>query len=157
MRSLVVALLILSAPALAAAPKSSDAAPIAAKLAKQTLTEKRWNQMVQAMDEQMSQGFAQHGQALSAEELEKLKTEMHQLLNYQEMTDFLAGVLLKYYTADEMKQLEAFYRSPVGQKALDLQPEVMRDSMGFVQSKLAKEMPGIMQRVKGSAPAESGK
>lgn len=72
---------------------------------------------------------------------------MNKLLSYQEMLDISAGLYKKYYTDDEIKQLAAFYASPLGQKSIATQPKVVADTQGLVQAKFAEAMPAIMATV----------
>jgi hypothetical protein len=85
-----------------------------------------------------------------------VKQAVDEMLPYQEMCDFLAGVLVKYYSVDEMRQLAAFYRSPLGKKALQIQPDLSRDTMAFVQTKLSRELPAVMQRLEAKHRAAQG-
>ena len=45
------------------------------------------------------------------------------------MIDEVATVYARNFTADEMQQLIAFYRGPVGQKFLEKMPGIMQESM----------------------------
>ena len=45
----------------------------------------------------------------------------------------IAGLYAKFFTADELRQLTAFYRGPVGQKFLQIMPRIMQDSMTIGQ------------------------
>lgn len=154
MRPLLVSLsLLLAVPALAAAPAHEDAAKVAASLAQLTLPHAQWDRMMKAMNEQLSQNLAAQGHALPPEQQAQLVAELQKMVDYQEMSDFLAGLFLKYYSVDEMHQLDAFYRSPVGKKALQIQPELMRDTMGFVQTRIATAMPAVIQRMEAAKPS----
>jgi hypothetical protein len=68
-----------------------------------------------------------------------------------ELADQMATLYARNFTADEMKQMTAFYLSPVGQKFLEKMPTVAQQSMQIgqafgqkvaieLQSKLAEEM-----------------
>ncbi len=63
---------------------------------------------------------------------DKLRAAFAKLLNYQELLDFQAGLLAKYYTSAELTELGRFYGTPLGKKALNLLPQVIQDVMGFV-------------------------
>jgi uncharacterized protein len=51
-----------------------------------------------------------------------------------EMADQIASVYARNFTPDEMRQLVAFYRGPLGQKFLEKMPTVMQESMSVGQS-----------------------
>jgi hypothetical protein len=46
-----------------------------------------------------------------------------------ELIDQIAGIYGRNFTAGELRQATAFYRSPVGQKFLDRQPAMMQETM----------------------------
>jgi uncharacterized protein len=45
-----------------------------------------------------------------------------------EMLQKLVPIYYKYYTLDDLKQLNEFYKSPLGQKVIDTKPMIMKDS-----------------------------
>ena len=53
---------------------------------------------------------------------------------YDELTDVLAGVYAANFTADELHDMATFYRSPTGQKVLQLVPVVAQQSMQVGQA-----------------------
>jgi hypothetical protein len=50
-----------------------------------------------------------------------------------EFTGAIAVIYASHFTADELRQLTAFYRGPVGQKFLQIMPKIMQDSMTIGQ------------------------
>ena len=50
-----------------------------------------------------------------------------------EFTGAIAVLYASHFTADELRQLTAFYRGPVGQKFLQIMPTTMQDSMTIGQ------------------------
>jgi hypothetical protein len=46
-----------------------------------------------------------------------------------EFAGAMEGVYATYFGADELRQLTAFYRTPVGQKFLQVMPKIAQDSM----------------------------
>jgi hypothetical protein len=51
-----------------------------------------------------------------------------------ELVDQMASVYARNFTPDEIRQLAAFYRTPVGQKFLEKMPTVMQESMSLGQA-----------------------
>jgi uncharacterized protein len=51
-----------------------------------------------------------------------------------ELTDQMATLYARNFTADEIRQMTAFYRSPVGQKFLEKMPVVAQQSMALGQA-----------------------
>ena len=50
-----------------------------------------------------------------------------------EFTGAIAVIYASHFTVDELRQLTAFYRGPVGQKFLQVMPRIMQDSMTIGQ------------------------
>jgi hypothetical protein len=46
-----------------------------------------------------------------------------------EFVEAIAGVYAQHFTADELRKLTQFYKEPVGQKFIQLMPQIMQDSM----------------------------
>jgi hypothetical protein len=63
-------------------------------------------------------------------------------LNVDEMVAQVVPVYEKYLTVEEIQGLLAFYRSPLGQKIIAVQPKIMQDSMivmrVYVEQRLAE-------------------
>jgi hypothetical protein len=47
----------------------------------------------------------------------------------QELVTAMGAIYASHFNADELRQLTAFYKAPVGQKFLQIMPVIMRDSM----------------------------
>jgi hypothetical protein len=71
---------------------------------------------------------------VTEQEVKEIEAAVREIASYQEMVDLTAGLLAKYYTLDEIHQLAAFYKSPLGQKSMRIMPDLMRDSMGAMQA-----------------------
>ncbi|WP_448953242.1 DUF2059 domain-containing protein [Labrys neptuniae] len=69
--------------------------------------------------------------------------------------------LAKFYTTrfseDELKQLIAFYQSPVGKKLATQQQEILRDSMPVVQGWTRELQDSVMKRVREEVEKKGGK
>jgi hypothetical protein len=61
-----------------------------------------------------------------------------------ELIDPMASVYARNFSADEMRQLATFYRSPAGQKFLDKMPTVMQESMSLGQA-FGQQIAGELQ------------
>jgi len=52
---------------------------------------------------------------------------------FTELSDSIAGIYASNFTVDEMHDMVTFYKSPTGQKLLERQPTITRDSMAAGQ------------------------
>jgi uncharacterized protein len=50
-----------------------------------------------------------------------------------EIVEQIAAIYARNFTADEMREVTAFYRGPTGQKFLEKQPVILQDSMAIGQ------------------------
>ena len=60
-------------------------------------------------------------------------TKFQQKMNTREMIDLIIPVYDKYYTLEDLKAVNAFYQTPVGQKVLSTLPQVMQETMKIGQ------------------------
>jgi hypothetical protein len=58
-------------------------------------------------------------------------------LRWEDVRDDFVRAYARVYTEDEARQLAAFYRTPVGQKSLRVQPQLAADVRRILQSRLA--------------------
>jgi len=57
------------------------------------------------------------------------------------------AIYSRYFTPQEMDQLAAFYRTPTGQKTLNMLPQLAQESMRAGQSIVAPRMQAALQKV----------
>jgi hypothetical protein len=58
--------------------------------------------------------------------------------------DGIALIYARNFTADELRQLTAFYRGPIGQKFLEKMPQIAQESMAMGQ-KFGQELAGNLR------------
>ena len=51
----------------------------------------------------------------------------------EQFTDTVAQIYARNFTVDELRQIQAFYRSPTGQKLIDRTPAIAQESMALGQ------------------------
>jgi hypothetical protein len=64
-------------------------------------------------------------------------------------------VFAKHFTAKEMRELAAFYESPVGRKAVAVMPGALREAKDVAQRMAIGMIPEIIQRVNETAQREA--
>jgi hypothetical protein len=87
-----------------------------------------------------------------AEDAKRINDRVMQL--FRERIDFkkITGevsyeIMDKYYTADELKDLIAFYKTPTGQKAIKLMPQIFADSIQKMSERLTPQLMPIVNQV----------
>lgn len=118
-------------------------------------------QMQAAQFQQMAGGVA------GTEEVASLQDEIMDMISaemsWDNLKDDYIGIYSDTFTADELRGIIEFYKSPVGQKFVEKMPELQRRSMELSQKQTLELMPKIqsksqevMQKVRaasGDAPS----
>ena len=60
---------------------------------------------------------------------DKFWDEVEKEINPNELIEMMIPVYVKYYSEEDVKQLIAFYESPLGQKYISVSPQVTQDAM----------------------------
>ena len=71
-----------------------------------------------------------------------------------EMMAEIGPLYARHYSVAELKQLSAFYRTPLGQKMLALSPRLAAESMAIGQKIVAPRLNGLMLEVMQNAQAK---
>jgi hypothetical protein len=141
--------------ALAQTPAPS---PAAIALAKQILTEKKASliyknaavNVIMNMKNVLLQQNLNYSKDLN-EVADKLAAEMKD--RDGEIADAMAKIYASNFTEAELKDLLAFYSSPVGKKSLEVDPRVVNDSMSYIDGWAQK----FSEEVNGKIRAEMRK
>lgn len=73
---------------------------------------------------------------LSAEDKKEILQKMAGVLDADAMRGMSARILTAYYTPEELVDMAAFYRSPVGRKSLVVAPKILADITDVMSPKL---------------------
>ena len=65
---------------------------------------------------------------------------------------FRSPVYARHYTLDEVRQLSAFYKTPVGHKSLVVMPQLMAESMAVSNQVLGPRLNKLMQSISKNKP-----
>jgi len=76
----------------------------------------------------------------------KMKSALEGSVSYDEITKWGANVYSAHFTLSELRQLIAFYTSPLGHKLLQDQPEIGQQSMRQVLMAVDHRLPPAMKR-----------
>jgi len=142
---------LLTAPALAQSAGPGDALQAAKELQSVMsgdLIKQMVDQMMTAMWPSVENDLKSK---VNAAVLSEIRGEFQRItLKYvQAMQDEAPAVYAKYFSAEELRALSAFYRSPTGIKALTVMPKVMGESMQI----MANRMPDLQKELSASIEA----
>jgi uncharacterized protein len=134
-RSTLVAVPMLAITLLCAAPAASQSpAPEATAAARELLTTMRMADQLKAivplLMKQMGPAIVQ-GRPEVERDLNALMPIMLELVDKRsgELVEATATIYVRHFTAEEMRQLTAFYRQPVGQKLLEKLPVITQEAL----------------------------
>ncbi len=88
-----------------------------------------------------------------------MRAFFNKYLDWAAVKPDLVRVYALTYTEDEMRQLGAFYQTPLGKRLLESTPEVAARSAEITQRRVMEHMPELQQRIMqqmqggGSTPA----
>jgi hypothetical protein len=138
---------LLAAVAVSAQEPGADADRIAAakELMEVTGVTKQMDGMVQAMGEGFRKGARDAADGAAADKLgDEFDRHMQRLMSYrQAMLDEFAVLYAKRFSAEELRAVAGFYRSPTGQKFVEAMPALMQDGaqIGMKYSQKALQAP----------------
>ncbi len=67
---------------------------------------------------------------------------------FEEMMRATAGVYARHFTVTELRQIAAFYKTPVGVKTLTIMPQLMNESMLIGQQIVMPRIGKVMEKLK---------
>lgn len=147
--SVVIALALAGQAAHAQQQPSAAAIATAKELITVTGATQLFNPLIAGVVEQAKLLYLQQDPGLSKDVNEigaKLRTDLAP--RYVELTDEVARLYASSFTEQELKDILVFYKSPAGQKMLQVQPQVIDNSMKFAQTwanKLSDEVVAKMR------------
>ena len=60
---------------------------------------------------------------------ENLFEEFTSEVNFDELTELIIPIYDKHFSHDDIKELIAFYQTPIGKKLIEKQPDIIKESM----------------------------
>ena len=138
-----------AAPA-AAAPAPMAIKPGAADLARLLLPREAWSRSMGMLAQDTQQRLQSHpGSQLTfpADFPAKVRAEVEAALPYDELITLHAQELSAAYTEGELADLLGFYRTPSGQKFLQVMPGVSGRVEQATRQRMEKRMPEVMTRL----------
>jgi hypothetical protein len=148
-RAAVLAIALLAAPSAFAQTPSAAAVATAHQLVNVTGATALFSPLIAGVVEQAKLLYLQQNPAL-AKDLNEIAAKMRTDLQprFVEVQNEVAKLYAQHFTDKELKEILAFYQSPVGKKVLAEQPKVVDGSMRFAQdwaNKLSEEVTAKMR------------
>ena len=150
----VVTMLALARPAQA---QDTPAAPPPARMraAEELLVamdmERTFTRTMEAMIEQQK---AQN--EVFAQNEAEFRAFFRRYMGWEELRPDFVRLYAETYTEDELRQLAAFYRTPLGRRVMETIPQLSTRSTEITQRRVMEHMPELISRIMGATPTPSG-
>ena len=69
-------------------------------------------------------------------------------VGYEALKNELAEIYLKHFSVDEIRQITAFYRSPVGRKMKTVSADILLESNELAKKRMEAEIPNFFKELK---------
>lgn len=83
-------------------------------------------------------------------------TDFRNEVNAKELTDLIVPIYARHFNHNDIKQLIAFYNTPIGKKLVALQPQIMQESMAAGQKWGAKVGQRAMKKIQERKKKQGG-
>ncbi|UZE95658.1 DUF2059 domain-containing protein [Alkalimarinus alittae] len=98
-----------------------------------------FSQTVQQMN------LSEEKKAEAAKYQQRLNEIMEEELSWSKLKGQFVDVYVDVFSEEELKELVAFYKSPLGKKLIVKMPQLMQESMGLAQKQMQSIIPKIKQ------------
>lgn len=147
----MVILLIASLASTAHADQASHRQAVL-KLLEVTNARQMQDQMIVQINNMVEKQFdALDLDANGQEAARKVKKDMagwlSELLTWDAMKEVYVDIYMDVFTEDEIKEMTAFYQSPLGRKMLQKMPLLLQTTFARTQEMIQKKMPDIQKRL----------
>jgi len=106
--------------------------------------------MIPAMATQMQSEMKDSTAKARSEEVMKIAMKTVKELS-PKLTDMMTSIYEKYYTESEINDFLVFYKSPTGQKSINIMPQIMKEMMDDMMKNYIPEMQKTLKARIGDA------
>jgi uncharacterized protein len=150
MSPVLVLVLLLGADPAASDPELAEQRAVALQLVELVQPESSYRSGLQQMMDQMlppleAQARA-NGKPLPPDVRQRMMAALLEVVPYAEMKQWTAELYAQRFTTAELKQLVAFYRTPLGRKLASKLPELMGEAGKKVSSVMPERLPAALKR-----------
>ena len=143
--ALLVALLLHADPA-----PSAEQRAVALQLVELVQPESSYRAGLQQMMDQMTPSLEAQaratGKPLPPDYKQRMNAALLDVMPYPEMKQWSADIYAQRFTVPELKELVAFYRTPVGRKVAAKLPEIMGEVGKKITAVVPERLPGALRR-----------
>ena len=118
----------------------------ALELVKMVVPHETYDQMMEQMTAAMSDQFRKAGEKLPADFDKKITAAVNDVMSYDDVLSWTAEIYAARFTVEELKDIENFYRTPVGKKVMKLLPELSAEIGKKIATILPERMPAALKK-----------
>lgn len=150
MSPVLLVTLLLGADPAAGSPELTEQRALALQIVELVQPEPTYRAGLQQMIDQMlpsveAQARAS-GKPLPADFRQRMNAAVLEVIPYAEMKQWSAEIYARRFTAAELRELLAFYRTPVGRKLASKLPEIMGEVGKKMNTVLPERLPAALRR-----------
>jgi uncharacterized protein len=82
----------------------------------------------------------------------QMRTFLNKYLSWAGMKDDMLNIYTTEFTEDELKQLTAFYQTPLGKKTVQKMPALMQKGAEISQKRLQEHLPELQAAIQSAGP-----
>ena len=82
----------------------------------------------------------------------QMRTFLNKYLSWASMKDDMLNIYTSEFTEDELKQLTAFYQTPLGKKTVSKMPALMQKGAEISQKRLQEHLPELQAAIQAAGP-----
>ena len=131
-------------------PASAEQRVVALQLVELVQPESSYRAGLQQMMDQMVPSLEAKaratGKPLPPDYKQRMNAALLDVMPYPEMKQWSADIYAQRFTVAELKQLVAFYRTPVGRKVAAKLPEIMGEVGKKITAVVPERLPGALRR-----------
>jgi len=137
----------------------SESAVFAEELLTLLNVQKNMDAMFQQMAKIQDQSLNSTGATPEAKERQQkirevMNAEMKSIVNWETLKPMFISIYSETFTPDELREMITFYKTPIGQKWLEKQPQLQMATMQRMQSIMAEAQPKMLEAIKRAMQVE---
>ncbi len=82
----------------------------------------------------------------------QMRAFLNKYLSWASMKDDMLNIYTSEFTEDELKQLTAFYQTPLGKKTVQKMPALMQKGAEISQKRLQEHLPELQAAIQAAGP-----
>ena len=142
--------------------QSSESAVLAEELLTLLNVQKNIDTVLQQLTKVQEQSAVATSATPGAKEMqqkmrETMNAEIKSIVNWDTIKPMFISIYSETFTPEELQGMIAFYKTPIGQKWLEKQPQLQMATMQKMQSIMAEAQPKMQEAIKRAMQVEAPK